>query len=82
MQDDVLNKKLTAQKFGLPFEAVQYSWEYGTGKLNFPVSNNQSVLYIYKSLTIQVSIQDVGSNASFIGAEGRNDYFDVKKFHY
>ena len=28
---------------------------------------------------VQVSIQDIGSNASFIEAEGRNDYFDVKK---
>ena len=34
---------------------------------------------IYQSLKIQVSIQDIGSNACFSGAEGRKDYLDVKK---
>ena len=34
---------------------------------------------IYQSLKIQVSIQDIGSNAYFSGAEGRKDYLDVKK---
>ena len=34
---------------------------------------------MYKSLKIQVSIQDIGSNSSFIEAEGQNDELDVKK---
>ena len=32
----------------------------------------------YKSLKIQVPIQDIGSNACFIEAEERNDYLDAK----
>ena len=35
---------------------------------------------MYKSLKIQVSIQDIWTNASFIKAEGQNDELDVKKF--
>ena len=30
-------------------------------------------------LKIQVSIQDIRSNASFFEAEGQNDYLEVKK---
>ena len=51
-----------------------------TGPVNFifrdKITNRSR---IYKSLKIQVSIQDIGSNTCFIQAEGQMDELDVKK---